>query len=62
MNTISDSGSSGASLYVLKQTEKLNEKMMSKLMESLPEVVQTSAPQSSPLAQEGIGANLDLKG
>jgi hypothetical protein len=62
MNTINTSGSTGASMYGLKQAEKLNEKVVSQLMESLPQVTQTAAPQSSPLAKEGIGANLDLKG
>ncbi len=62
MNAISDSGSTGAGIYTLKQSEKLSEKMMATLMESLPQVEQMPASSSSGLASEGIGANLDIKG
>lgn len=61
MDALNGSIPSSTEIYAMKQAMKVQEQMVSKLLESLPTPTETSSPQVSGLASEGIGSNLDLK-
>jgi len=49
-------------MYALKQSTQVQEEIIIKLVDTLQDQMQTSTAPVSGLADQGIGANLDIKG
>lgn len=63
MDALSATNPMGPEMYALRQSTKVQEEEMAKLLEisSSFTPMESSTKQVSGLAQEGIGANLDLQ-
>lgn len=62
MDVLSAAKPMGPEMYALKQSTQVQEEIITKLVDTLQDQMQTSTAPVSGLADQGIGANLDIKG
>jgi len=62
MDALSATNPLSPEMYAMKQSTKVQEEMVSKLLDSLQSQMESSSATVSGLADQGIGANLDIRG
>jgi hypothetical protein len=62
MDALSATNPVGPEMYVLKQATKVQEEVVMQLLDNLQSQVKVDMPPVSGLADQGIGANLDIRG
>ena len=62
MDALSATNPLGPEMFAMKKSMKVQEEMVAKLLDSLQSQMESSNATVSGLADQGIGANLDIRG